>query len=1052
MKGCPSLRFLAVIVAVVCVALVAGSAFAQYQTGNIYGKVQAKDGSALPGVTVTLTGVGAPQTNVTDALGNFRFINLAPGTYSIKAELAGYGTATRVGLTARVGQSADVTMTMNPAVAESITVTAEAPLLDQRKTGTSTNVPRVELEKIPTSRDPWTVLQSVPSVMVDRINVGGNQSGQQSVYLGKGSRGGRGGNIGSDNTWNMDGVTITDMAATGSSPIYYDFDSFEELQVTTGGSDPRIMTSGVQLNMVTKRGTNDFKGSGRYFYTPGSTQADATVPSEASGYLDRTNRINFVRDYGGEIGGPIWKDRLWFWGARGDQKISVQASNTIGSNQAVTVGLFDNIILRNKNLKLNGQILSSNSAVGYYTFSDKVRNARGLGPNRPFVSAWRQTGPTPIYKIEDTQIFGSSLYLTAMWSRVPGGFNLVANGGEGPSAPSAWFDKDNNFQDNWLTQHIIRPQKQYRIDGSKFFDLAKMNHELKFGFGYRKTPATTSVSYPGPAHGYWDYSLTAAPSVCTNAKDPAHPNGLPADCVVGRLVRPRNSPRTDEYNDFYVGDTVLVGNLTIQGGLRWDRQQGKLDPNQVDGNPLIGTTPLTLNCINTLTCNGTSGGKLDALLPALSFPGDDRKLKWNTISPRIGLTYTLGADKRTLLRASYNRYVSQMGLIVSGSNPLGTTFFTFYGEDLNGDHTIQRNELLSIRSFTGLNPVNPTSITKTTRIDYNMKVPTTDEFIVGVDRELLTDFSVGLNYTYRNNKNFVATRNEKTQGAGDWYTPADYVPVLCTAAAGCGNGPSAVAQGQQRLAGGAFTLKDPITGAVITTFNTAVRPVWALSPNVPTPVFSVITNRPDYTQKFSGLELTATKRMSHNWMMRANASWNDFTDKCGPNALQNPTPVLNAAGETLCAGGQVAPQSAASGDFGDDFLNAKWQFNINGVYVAPWEINIGANLSARQGYPLPFRDTVTGQRGGNLPVVLNPVGDIRNANVYELDLRLAKDFRFFNRVGMTVSGDLFNVPNKRTILQRATSLMQNETSLSAGYRIRELQSPRVWRLGARFTY
>ncbi len=120
MKGCPSLRFLAVIVAVACVALVAGSAFAQYQTGNIYGKVQAKDGSALPGVTVTLTGVGAPQSNVTDSLGNFRFINLAPGTYSLKAELAGYGTATRVGLTARVGQSSDVTMTMNPAVAESI--------------------------------------------------------------------------------------------------------------------------------------------------------------------------------------------------------------------------------------------------------------------------------------------------------------------------------------------------------------------------------------------------------------------------------------------------------------------------------------------------------------------------------------------------------------------------------------------------------------------------------------------------------------------------------------------------------------------------------------------------------------------------------------------------------------------------------------------------------------------------------------------------------------------------------------------------------------------
>src|ERR1700730_8799629 len=278
MKGCPTPRLLAVIVAVVCVALLAGPALAQFQTGNIYGKVQAKDGSVLPGVTVVLTGVGAPQTTVTDSQGNFRFINLSPGTYSLKADLAGYGNATRSGIGVRVAANADVTMTLNPSVSESITVTAEAPLLDVRKAGDSVNVSRVELEKIPTSRDPWTVLQSAPGVQVDRLNVGGNQSGQQSYYLGKGADRGQ-------NTWNMDGVNITDMAATGSTPLYFDFDSFEEMQITTGGSDPRIMTPGVQLNMVTKRGTNDIRGSGRYFYTPGSLQTSPTVPAEAVSYL-----------------------------------------------------------------------------------------------------------------------------------------------------------------------------------------------------------------------------------------------------------------------------------------------------------------------------------------------------------------------------------------------------------------------------------------------------------------------------------------------------------------------------------------------------------------------------------------------------------------------------------------------------------------------------------------------------------------------------------------------------------------------------------------------
>jgi hypothetical protein len=257
-----------------CVALLAVSALAQMQSGNIYGKVTAKDGSALPGVTVVLSGGGAPQTFITDAQGNFRFISLSPGGYTLKAELAGYGSATRAGITVNVGRNADVTLTLNPSVSESITVTAEAPLLDVRKAGTSISISKVELEKIPTSRDPWTVLQQAPSVQVDRNNVGGSQSGQQSVYVAKGASA-------TQNTWNVDGVNITDMGAVGSSPMYFDFDSFEEMQITTGGADPRVQTPGVQLNMVTKRGTNDIRGSARYFYTPGSYQADATVPSEA---------------------------------------------------------------------------------------------------------------------------------------------------------------------------------------------------------------------------------------------------------------------------------------------------------------------------------------------------------------------------------------------------------------------------------------------------------------------------------------------------------------------------------------------------------------------------------------------------------------------------------------------------------------------------------------------------------------------------------------------------------------------------------------------------
>jgi len=348
MKRCPPNRFRAAIIAASIIALIAVSAFAQVQSGNIFGKVQAKDGSALPGVTVTLTGAGT-QVAVTDAQGNFRFLSLAPGTYELKAELAGFGTATRQGIGVNLGRNSDVTMTLNPSAAQSITVTAEAPLLDVRKTGTGADISKVELENVPTARDPWVILQQTPGVLMDRNNVGGNESGQQSVYVSKGAGQAQA-------TWNVDGVNITDFAATGSSPSYYDFDAFEEMQISTSGTDPRIQTPGAQLNMVTKRGTNDFKGTLGGYHSSKSYQATPKIPSEAAAYLSTINQIDSINDEHGDIGGPILKDKLWFWGAYGKQNINIITPTVVFGSR-----FHDKTTLKNENLKLNAQPIASNS-------------------------------------------------------------------------------------------------------------------------------------------------------------------------------------------------------------------------------------------------------------------------------------------------------------------------------------------------------------------------------------------------------------------------------------------------------------------------------------------------------------------------------------------------------------------------------------------------------------------------------------------------------------------------------------------------------------------
>jgi hypothetical protein len=972
------------------VSLMAFSVYAQVQTGNIYGHTQAKDGSALPGVTVTLTGVGAPQTFVTDTTGAFRFLNLSPGTYALKAELAGFGTSTHQGISVNLGRNADVTMTLNPTASESITVTAEAPLLDVRKAGTGATITKVELEKVPTGRDPWVILQQTPGVLIDRINVGGNESGQQSNYVGKGT-------VSNQSTWNVDGVNITDVGALGSSPTYYDFDSFEEMQITTGGTDPRIQTPGVQLNMVTKRGTNDIKGSARYFNTGNSLQADPRIPSEAKSYLARVNQIDNIDDYGAEVGGPIIKDKLWLWGAYSNQQINLLTATLLSSGAR----FLDKTKLENENLKINAQPFASNSLSFSDSYGNKVKLGRNIGPTRFPETAWNQsdhydggagslTDPT-LWKLEDTQIVNPNLYFTGLYSKVQGGFRLIADNGTGckdlacglNSLPS-FFGTDGAFHRTYESYDTIRPQTQYRIDSSAFLTTGSINHELKFGFGYRKADVRSISVWPGD-----QYTVDFG------------------DGTGGAyLFRPTDFTYSVKTNDAYVGDTVMLGNLTMQAGLRYDLQKGSVAGGSIKGNSVLGAAypPISWNAITGL--------------------------KWDSISPRLGLTYTLGADKKTLLRAAYSRYVDQMGgSLVYHVSPGGYQYLYYYFNDKNGNHIADPGELTDFQFAVGVDPNKVTVANQLFRWDTNMKPPHTDELILGFEREIMSDFSVGVNGTYRKLDDFIWNAAEKTQGAGNFYTSADYEPH--TTVAKLPNGES------------------------------KTLTYYLLKAGIPAPIYYVITNRPDYNQTYEGLELTATKRMSNRWMLRGNITLQDWKQHVGAAGIIDPTRNRGAAagaganpgwvtGCITCNDSEVLQGSGSgSGAKGGVYINSKWAYNLTGVYQIPVvETSLGFNLTGRQGYPIPYVQRINaGAEGFKYVLAEDDTDTFRHQNLTELDLRLAKDIHV-SRAGLTLSVDAFNILNKNTVLQRDVRRL----SLSTSNHITEIQSPRVFRLGARVTF
>src|SRR5262249_53233711 len=160
----------------------------------------------------------------------------------------GFATVNRENVTVAVGRDTELTISMKLSnVTASVTVSSESPIIDTRRVQTGATVTQNDLRDIPTARDPWVVLQTIPGVQIDRVNVAGSESGQQSAFSSKGTVGG---------SFQVDGVNLGVGGGVGGSSAYYDFDSFQEMQVITGGSDPSIKGSTAHLNMITKRGTN----------------------------------------------------------------------------------------------------------------------------------------------------------------------------------------------------------------------------------------------------------------------------------------------------------------------------------------------------------------------------------------------------------------------------------------------------------------------------------------------------------------------------------------------------------------------------------------------------------------------------------------------------------------------------------------------------------------------------------------------------------------------------------------------------------------------------
>jgi hypothetical protein len=1017
------LRFTALLAALALVLSVS-PVRAQSQTGEIFGKVTDDSGAVLPGVTVTVSGPGLlqPLTATTSETGTFQFPRIAVGTYNVKFELPGFKTIIKEGIRVTVGFSANLSTQLGVStVQETVTVTGESPIVDTRQTGTKQTFTVEQLQGIPSARDPWVILQQTAGIAMDRENIGGNMSGQQSNYIS------RGGNP-TNNKWSLDGVDITDMSATGASPSYYDFDAFQEMTINTGGVDVTQQTGGVGINLVTKSGSDRLRGSSRFYVTDENMESNNISSDLRAQGATSGNPIQNIKDYGVEVGGPVKKGRAWVWGSFGKQTVDVgvvgfykptaecQAFKSSAVALAASIDQVnsclntDRTLLQTTNLKGEIQLFKGNKLSLFNNFAKKVRNARGADDLHPietttpqgavdasFGKHWWNTGPNPTYKAGDQWVVSDRLLLDVQYAHVGNNFTLGFHEPELRDVQPTLIIGSGLNGRSGAESVFIRPVNSVTVNSSYFLPgFLGADHALKVG-GYWRDSNTTSISHRG---GFATVRYpTSTSQDCSLAE---------IGCQVD-LVRDGNTVFDLVNYSAYVQDTITRGRFNIQAGLRYDYNKDKAQAANIAANPLGGPW-----------------------LPAIQFPGADPGRAFNNFSPRVGLTYDVTGNGRTIARANYARYYGQVGNggVANTINPVAATTLRYPWVDANkngsadaGEITLSANPLSASTNWSAANPANTISANT---VDPNLKNDTTDEVIVGLDREIGAGFAVGANYVWRRYGNF-SWEDRVNFSTSDWITKTFTPPATqCQSADG------------------------------LRTAASECQTVTYFEPTFQQPTVVNETNIPGYNRSFNGVELTGRKRMSNRWMMNTSFSYNSTPVHFGsfPGAANQSSGTAGTipisedpTNRAQREGGQYDYLTSGSG-IGNVYVNAKWLFKISGMYELPWQFNVSAFYNARQGYPFE-RGILTPSRlngAGTVFVLLDNVGENRLPNYQNVDFHVERPVHLMN-LRFIPSLDVFNVSNSNTV--QAIRGTQNAANAN---QIQAIVAPRVIRFGVRLNW
>ncbi len=960
----------------VCLLLLVPVAVFAQTTGTVDGTVTDQSNAPLPGVTVELTSpnLQGTRTAVTSADGRYRFPAVPPGPYKVTAELAGFGKVEK-----RATVTLDATQTVNLSLALSttaeVTVTGEAPLVDSTSTTQGTNYSAKVIDKLPVGRNYADVAFSQPGVQADFGETQG-RSLAISIY----------GATSSENLFLIDGVNTTNVIK-GFQGKDINSEFIQEVEVKTGGYQAEYgRNTGGVINVITKSGGNEFHGGVFGYYNDTGMRADQvngfvenydTPEFSEEGDVQFLNNIlskDVRQEWGLDLGGYFWKDKIWFFGAY-NRVMTNQNMQTLDVTNTTTFGHeFPISTFQNKySGKLTFNLFQGTSLVGSI-FSDSQTQDGVLTPRVPTslnpitYNGRRDTGG-PDYGARLNQLFGSFGIFTFQYGQHKDRYTTIPNQVELPqlldytaSATGTSSVARGGFG-SVFGPTVNNSSKREMFAGS--FTGYVGNHEIKVGGDYQKDNTFGESYFTGEVRNRVRPCLQTGANICDLSLAPFYTNptthqtlqvyyehdqyvaGTAADAPV-LPAAPFSTP-TNRWSLFLQDQWRIIPTLTFNVGVRYDEED-------ILNNNLLTAFKLT-----------------------------------NEWSPRIGVVWDFAGDGTSKLYASAGRFYyalpTDLNVRVFSSN---TQEQNFNYDPTNYDYqdpAAPRRRSVQGGSAAG-EPVDGWSLNEegtgsVLNGQPRVKAAYQDELTIGIEKALDPTLSIGLKGTYRTLGRTIEDRCDLNYN--------DPLSNGSTCALFNPGSDGLSASGGITSCNGTGNPTDPTAGQGCDDEH---------QPGLPgVPVG-------DAKRIFRGIELVARKQFSNQLWAQMSFLYSSLRG--------------NYSGAISEATGQTDPGINADYDYyqfnfnayGDLELDRPVQARIDAVYNAPFGLSLGDGFYVRSGLPISRLGWFNTFYPGTL--YLDQRGSLaRTPTDYDLNLSLAYDMNL-GPVTITPQLYLFNVINNQT--------------------------------------